>query len=204
MRKQDRGPKPQVLEEKGDDWTESWVKRSSEGGKFAWQQYDKKKLNAILVPLLREQTEGHWSFCDGYPLTATSLETIEHFRPKGKGLFPELAFGWENLFYCCQRCQGEKLEQFDEELLKPDSDGFEFAKYFFCDFTTGEIKPNPSASEEDGERARITCEMYGLNSHNLPTHRLQAIRHYQNAKKVEGDVHLEDFAYRDFLELVPV
>ncbi len=203
MRKQDRGQKPQVLEEKGDDWTQRWVRRSPEGGKFAWPQFDGKKLNTILVPLLREQTVGHCSFCDAYPVDATSLETIEHFRPKGKDHFPKLAFTWENLFYCCQRCQGEKLEQFDESLLKPDSDDFEFAKYFFCDFTTGEIKPNPGASEADRERARITSEIYGLNSHNLPTYRLQWIKIYQNLKSSGGPVVLDDYPYRDFLDLVP-
>jgi uncharacterized protein (TIGR02646 family) len=203
MRKQDRGPKPEVLEHKEDDWTKGWVKRSAEGGKFSWPQYDRKKLNAILVPLLREQTAGHCSFCDGYPVDATSPETIEHFRPKGKDLFPELAFAWDNLFYCCQRCQEEKREQFDEKLLKPDAEGFAFAKYFVCDFTTGEIKPSPRASEVDRERARITCELYGLNAHNRPTYRRQEVRKYLNAKKLGEDVRLEDYAYRDFLELVP-
>ncbi|MEZ5302379.1 MAG: hypothetical protein R3F11_17360 [Verrucomicrobiales bacterium] len=32
---------------------------------------------------------------------------------------------------------------FDEALLKPDVDGYDFARYFIRDFRRGEIKPNP-------------------------------------------------------------
>jgi len=47
-------------------------------------------------------TQAHCAFCDGQ-IGAESRETVEHFRPKG--LFPELAYAWDNLFPCCDLCQ---------------------------------------------------------------------------------------------------
>jgi hypothetical protein len=56
-----------------------------------------------------------------------------------------------------------KQEKYDKRLLKPDVTGYEFHRYFIVNQTTGEIKPNPRASIEDQERAKITIEFYDLN-----------------------------------------
>ncbi len=195
MRKQIRGKCPSPLIEKGETWTTTWEKRSAEGGNWNWPTFEKEKLNLLLVPLLRDQNQNHCSFCDGYPLAVTSPETIEHFRPKGSELFPELAFTWDNLFYCCQECQTHKRETFDEALLKPDTDDFKFSKYFIFDFTAGEILPNPVAADSDKNRASKTIEIYGLNKGSRPLHRLQELRRGRSA-----DFPLDHLPYRDFIE----
>lgn len=195
MREQTRGECPSFLAEKKEIWTNKWIARSADGKTWSWPSNDKKKINQHLISPLRIQNQRHCSFCDGYPLNVTSLETIEHFRPKGAGLFPELAFDWDNLFYCCQVCQKEKLEKFDEKLLKPDEPDYTFSKYFTFDFTTGEILTNSSATPEFKQRAEVTISLYGLNLAERKLHRLQELR----SNRLE-EFPLEDLPYRDFLE----
>jgi hypothetical protein len=58
---------------------------------------DAAKVNQKLLPLLKNQTQDHCSFCDAFPVDPPSIPTIEHFRPKTA--FPKEAFKWENLYY---------------------------------------------------------------------------------------------------------
>jgi uncharacterized protein (TIGR02646 family) len=128
---------------------------------FYWHQYQNRSINHILIEALEELTANHCAFCDFFPLGAQSRQTIEHFRPKSQ--YPKLAYVWHNLFLCCDVCQTAKQEKYDKRLLKPDVTGYEFHRYFIVNQTTGEIKPNPRASIEDQERAKITIEFYDLN-----------------------------------------
>jgi uncharacterized protein (TIGR02646 family) len=100
-----------------------------------------------------------------------SNETIEHLRPKSK--FPEHAYTWKNLYYCCDACQNAKREEWDEALLCADAEEYSFSRYFEFDFTTGGIKPNSLASEQDRLRAAITVKLYGLDSQSRRRNRLR-------------------------------
>jgi hypothetical protein len=62
-----------------------------------WHEIDGAKVNQKLLPLLKNQTQDHCSFCDAFPVDPPSIPTIEHFRPKTA--FPREAFKWENLYY---------------------------------------------------------------------------------------------------------
>ncbi|WP_318373019.1 hypothetical protein [Enterobacter sp.] len=66
-----------------------------------------KKLTAM--------TKGHCAFCDGGHLGVMNRETIEHFRPKSRTEFHRVAYQWENLYPCCDRCQSEKGEQYEDK-----------------------------------------------------------------------------------------
>lgn len=162
--------------------------------KFVWFadfQYDQTR------ELLLAMTNNHCAFCDGGDLGAMSRETLEHFRPKSRPEFHRLAYQWENLYPCCDRCQSEKLEKYDDALLIADEAGYAFEDYFIADYLTGEIKPNPLASAENQLRAEATIKLYGLNVGPRTTIRKKELKRYLQ-RDPDTDI-LDDFSYRYFL-----
>ena len=161
---------------------------------FTWYadfRYDetRKKLTAM--------TKGHCAFCDGGHLGVMSRETVEHFRPKSRKEFHRVAYQWENLYPCCDRCQSEKGEQYEDVLLIADEEGYVFNDYFMVDYVTGELLPNPLASAANQYRAERTIKLYGLNVDQRPAVRKQELKRYLQRDK-DKDV-LDDFSYRYFL-----
>ncbi|EKS6929059.1 MULTISPECIES: HNH endonuclease family protein [Enterobacter] len=147
--------------------------------------------------LLTAMTQEHCAFCDGGDLGAMSRETLEHFRPKSREEFYRLAYQWENLYPCCDRCQSEKLEKYEDALLIADVAGFVFNDYFMVDYLTGEILPNSKASAANQHRAERTIEIYGLNVDQRKTIRKKELKRYLQRDE-KTDV-LDDFSYRYFL-----
>ena len=194
MRKFTRAACPQVLEENGAEWTARLVAR---GRWTDWPRKNNRALNQILMQEgLRDQTQEHCSYCDFTPISPPGRETIDHFHPKsGPHGRLELALEWTNLFYCCDHCQQKKREQFDEALLRPDADDYDFDVYFQWNFSTGELLPNEVAPTEFQHRAARTIQILKLNEKHPPL-RLIERRDYPAG----GSVGLDDFSYRDFLE----
>jgi uncharacterized protein (TIGR02646 family) len=169
-------------------------RRENSAYKFCWYadfRYEETRAS------LNEMTHGHCAFCDGGDLGAVSRETIEHFRPKSRAEFRRLAFQWENLYPCCDQCQIQKKEEFDERLLVADAPGYRFEDYFIVDYVTGEIQPNPLASAFDQERAQITLDLYGLNITVRMRSRKKELKRYRQRNVDEDE--LSDFSYRYFL-----
>lgn len=194
MMKQERPEEPEVLKKKGEEW--GWRYKNNReknpAHQFTWPQVKGEKLNHILKIPLIEMTKQHCSYCDGYPLGKMGRQTIEHFKPKSK--FPDLAFQWDNLFICCDVCQTEKDEEFDDLLLKPDMDDYDFFRYFQINFSTGEITPNPRAAEDDQQRAKKTIKLLGLNNSGLPGYRRRDFLHYSSWQDKEYEI--DDLSYR--------
>jgi len=193
MRKFHRLEAPAFLKDKWEQWGQEWEQRraANPGVSFHWHKVEGERVNQKLLPTLKSQVQEHCSFCDLFPVSPPSNPTIEHFRPKT--LFPREAYQWENLYYCCDYCQG-KGEAFDEALLRPDAEDYSFERYFRWDFTTGELKINELASPADQERAARTIQLYRLNQEHPLLRRLEA----HKRSKMLGHP-LDDFAYRDFV-----
>ena len=145
-----------------------------------------------LLPLLKAQVQDHCSFCDAFPVCPPSNPTIEHFRPKTR--FPREAYQWENLYFCCDFCQG-KGEEFEEGLLRPDAEDYRFDRFFRWDFTTGNLEVNEQASLEDQQRATVTIALYRLNTGHPSLRRREARRRSKSPAEP-----LDEFAYRDFVD----
>ena len=62
---------------------------------------------------LRKSTSGKCMYCES-KMEHVNYPHIEHIKPKKK--FPELEFAWENLGFCCQRCNTNKGSKYDEAL----------------------------------------------------------------------------------------
>lgn len=195
MRKQVREPAPGFLAENWEQWGVEWERRlmANPGCTWDWRQVGNERVNQRITPRLKAQTREHCSFCDFHPVRPPSDEPIEHFRPKR--LFPRLAWQWENLFHCCRCCQS-KGDQWDEALLKPDAEDYEFSRYFFRDFTNGRLEAQPGADAIDRERAEVTIRRYGLNEHGHPAQRLVELERRSGLKGWS----LDRFSYRDFME----
>jgi len=194
MRRFQRAEEPIFLAEKWEAWGQDWEQRhdANPGAQFHWHQVDGESLNHKLLPLLKAQTQDHCSFCDNFPVSPPSIDTIEHFRPKAR--FPLEAYHWANLYFCCMYCQ-QKGATFDEAALRPDANDYEFDRYFRWDYTLGTIEVNEQASTEDQQRARITIALYRLNDGH-PSLRKRELR-----KRGQGENDpLDDFAYRNYVQ----
>lgn len=196
MRKLARLSPPDCLKEKAEHWTKLYLNRirKNPGSEFKWP----RNSAAPIRERLAEMTDLRCAFCDE-GLRTSSPDTIEHFRPKHAVAFPELAFAWGNLFPCCCQCNETKGKRFEEGLLNPDAEDYWFDRYFLCNYDTGEIEVSPIAGKQDQERARITCELYGLNSPARMEARKQELRKWISCRE-GGDFILDDFDYRFFLE----
>lgn len=108
-------------------------------------------------------TQERCSYCDGYPLGDTGEEHIDHFKPKSRSEFYELVCVWDNLFFVCSACNKAKRDEWHEDLLRPDADGFAFERFFEYRDDTGEILPHPDGSPDDRRCAQRTIEILDLN-----------------------------------------
>jgi hypothetical protein len=92
-----REPEPEFLAAKWEPWGREWEERKKQNpsAKFHWRQVDGEPVNQRLLPILKRQTQEHCSFCDAFPVSPPSVDTIEHFYPKAR--YPEIAYKWENL-----------------------------------------------------------------------------------------------------------
>lgn len=196
MRKIERTAEPDCLRKHAAEWTERYVSGMQENPGFKFRWYNSKTCyhgKDGIRARLRMMTQQRCAFCDG-PVGVESKETVEHFRPKRH--FPQLAYDWSNLFPACDVCQ-EKGDKFDEALLKPDEDGYEFNRYFIKNYDTGEIEVNTFASPDEQNRAEVTLTLYRLNTSLRKRSRKRESRHFQNRDTGET---LNDFNYRFFLQ----
>lgn len=200
MKRLFRPPAPDFLVKNADDWGKDFAAKRAADPAYTlqWRQVGNKKVNVIVRELLAEKmTQHHCSYCDGgYYLGAAAQATLDHFRPKS--LFPLDVYRWENLFVCCNVCQEKKLEQFEESLLKPDTEDFDTFRYFAMNFETGEIGINPRASSTDQSRAETTIRIFGLNDSPRPQMRLTELTKWENTFGAAKN--LDDFNFRFFLE----
>jgi len=195
MKKLDRSSIPNWLQANYKKWGKAWEVKYNDPTKtntFAWAQYKKRKVNRLLLPILRIQTQDHCSYCDGYPMESRIGDTIDHFRSKTQ--FPLLAYVWHNLFLSCSNCQ-QKNDFFDKRLLKPDVGGYSFAYYFLFNYTTGFIVPNPRRNQIDQKRASLTIEAFGFNDFGRPEDRLEVLEKFRDSNNPDKD----KFSYRFML-----
>ena len=193
MRKFKRAPAPEFLLEIWELWGEEWerLRAANPAACFHWRTVEGQPVNHKLLPALKAQVQDHCSFCDNYPISPPSYDTVEHFRPKA--LFPREAYKWENLYYCCDFCQG-KGDEFDEAMLRPDAEDYAFDRFFRWDYTRGTLEVNERALPEDQHRAGVTLNLYRLNDKH-PSFRLRAL----HQRSLMPDEPLDDVAYRDFV-----
>ncbi len=174
----ERPQQPDWLKENYKKWGMTFKKKLANPNlkdDFIWAIYQGKKVNTILLPILRDSTKKHCAFCDN----KITKGTIEHFRPSSK--FPRLSYVWHNLFPCCSDCQ-EKGSEFTKQLLKPDRKDYKFSDYFLYNSISGKLDVNPKANEKEKKSAEETIRIYKLNRPELIEDRMDCFEFYQNVE----------------------
>lgn len=169
---------PTWLSQKWQKWGEQATKIRDKGKEVNWYTYQKRPINQHLIPLLREISDNHCAFCDGYPMQQM-VEHIEHFKPKSK--YPELSHQWENLFIICEKCNITKSDDFDELLLKPDENDYSFSRYFTMN-PDGILEADITLNLFEKSRVDKTIELYGLNEHGRPEERINELNNNNSNK----------------------
>ena len=151
MWKLERRPPPHGWQENVDRWQKEYHKSEN----FHWhgQTYYRMVLDA-----LTQMTDHHCSFCDDYLLGRTYH--ICHLVPRSHS--PELAYDWNNLYLCCNRCNAAKGQQYHEKILRPDAPDYSFAKYFECDLKAAKLLSG-QGTDDQRELARTTIDIFRLN-----------------------------------------
>lgn len=170
---------------------ENWQQWGDEckAGKRSWRSSG--KLYMVIRKELEDLTKDHCSFCDDKPLGVKSKQTIEYYFPKND--FPCLTFAWENLFYCCDKCQSNanKNNPFTYT-LKPDNEDYLFEDYFYYDQDSGDLKILENLVKDNPEKfkqASAFLKRYGLsNNPKLNQVRKNAFKEVFHELKDEDNV----------------
>ncbi len=198
MKKQIRPAQPQWLADNYKKWATAWAKLQKKGGTFQWAWHPIHKVERvnkeITKILLDGMTQGHCSFCDAFPIETTGV-TLEHFKPKSK--YPLLAYTWNNLYPCCNKCQ-EKGDFYSWLLINPDNPRYDFWDYFIYEASSGMILVNEAEDKSHLDRARAfaTIKIYGLNDHSRPEMRKRIYKQLLKADPAD----YKDYAYRFLMD----
>lgn len=190
-----RNNEPDFLVQNAAKWNQQWadLKLRNPGASFQWYKHKGSTVNQLLIGDLAAQTQEHCSYCDAFPPRSND-NTIDHFRPKSHPAYYLDAYLWGNLYFACGHCQQLKLEQFSEDLLRPDALDYNFDRYFVYNYKEHEIEFNPAASEEEQRKAKTTIAIFGFNESGQPTSRRHAWERWTG--KSEEDRVVDDFPFR--------
>lgn len=193
MRKFTRLPVPQILETNWEIWGDRYKtnRLANNGHSFNWPQIGSIKLNQLLFPILKAQTQDHCSYCDGFPL-GTADNTIDHFKPKSDTRFYKEVCAWPNLYIACADCQKLKGTQYDDLLLRPDDLEYEFNNFYTYNSTYHKIEILPNLIGVAKERAEMTLKIFGFNHPAFCKSRQISFERFMgNANPI-----LDDFGFR--------
>ena len=193
-----RQDEPVFLQQNAARWNQQWaeLKSRNSGATFNWYRYKGQPVNQHLAPFLQAQTQHHCSYCDAYPAQLGD-KTIDHFCPKSEALYFLMAYTWQNLYSACNHCQTAKMENFSEDLLRPDDPSYSFDRYFIYNFATHEIEVNPGTSPSDQSSAYTTIQIFQFNYPEKTTLRRHAWERWMRSQLQEQV--LEDFPFRFIL-----
>lgn len=165
MRKWNRPAAPPELTTRKAELTEKFVAECEKIGRTAdcsWPSvtYPETGEKETLPRMFSRITAAHCSYCDSL-MGYSSPDTIDHFLPKSRPEYRQLAYEWSNLYHCCFTCNQAKRARFDEDALRPDEPGYEFSRYFrYHRDGSISIIANPG---EDRRRAEATLALLNLD-----------------------------------------
>lgn len=113
MIKLERPNIPQILIDKGEDWTPALLALIEKYGEYSkipptvketvLKNYRHDQIKEVLYPSSNKKC----AFCESFPEDSGNIE-IEHFHPKS--LYPSEAFNWNNFLPCCRKCNSAKSD----------------------------------------------------------------------------------------------
>lgn len=114
MHKVIRTDKPSSLANNQERWTKDLLDKISEQGSYSKveNKYKVKYNTDSVNKALYDMYGDFCCYCEGR-ITVTGYKRIEHRKPRSK--FPELCYEWDNLHTCCEVCNSNKGELWDED-----------------------------------------------------------------------------------------
>lgn len=155
-----QGPKPQILLDKGEEWTTAYVQWCDDGIGTEPRHY----AHADIRTALEEETNSKCAYCEGR-INDVAYTHIEHKLPKRKN--PTLVCEWDNLTIACPKCNTKKGDYDDKAcpLLDPYVDDVESHVVFY----------GPMAFACDSASAQATIALLELNRSDLLFSRKSAL-----------------------------
>jgi len=170
-----------------------------------WADFSSEEKNQIRDALL-DMTGGRCAYT-GKKIDK-ELAVIDHFIP----LKINQSSDWNNLYVVNPITEQLKNDKYDEKLIRPDEDDYEFDRYF--DFDKSYIIPNPNANSYDKKRAEITINTFGLNHENILSDRSRELSKYldgirqqigkmpKNGNDRSFDADYSDFSFNFYLKKI--
>lgn len=202
MRHIDRLTKPQILQERGNDWTQSFV---NERSKNPSRRPDSSKYRHSEILECLEQMSAHKCFYCEKLLSREESQVDHHVEI---AIAPERAFDWNNLYLACKACNGKSDHNkipVDQTLDPCMHQDHEIERHLT-------FEENLIYSRDDSELGHKSIQKYKLNNEHLNYLRLEAINRFKNLliavltkMKEDGREHpndlekekLQSFANRD-------
>jgi uncharacterized protein (TIGR02646 family) len=203
MRRFTKGDCPVLIENNWLEWGQRYAanRETNNSFQFQWPTVEGTRINQTIEPVLANDTQNHCSYCDNFPIREQE-DSIDHFKPKTVPAFYELVCHWNNLYYCCHNCQMSRGNQYDDLLLRPDSDDYSFTRYFTYNYSNHTINVNPQASDIDKARAVYTLDKFGFNSGKSDDSRRISYERYILALNAGNTPILTDYSFRFIFDLL--
>lgn len=156
MRKVTRIEKPQILVANEKQWTQQFlnelqtVKKVSKVNKIISERYKHHEIKSVLEKMYNNKC----CYCENR-IGVESYEQIEHLKPKSLPQFHHLAFAWENLHWCCHRCNNLKSDKWDEQhpIIDPTIDNPQ--EHLEMNIVTGELVEKTSRGKTTIDHAQL-------------------------------------------------
>ncbi|OWJ56090.1 HNH endonuclease signature motif containing protein [Paraburkholderia caledonica] len=151
---------------------------------------DRNYKHPLNKKALNDSTYGKCMYCES-KVTHIDYGDVEHIKPKAAGLFPHLAFAWDNLGFACAVCNTTKSNKFfnDAPFVNPYNEEPAEHLYAFGAFLF---------TKNGSERGEITIKEIGLNRPGLVeqrTEKMHAIATAVNACHRINSAHLRQAAF---------
>lgn len=171
MRTVKRLPMPDSLKHNAEQWTEELMDEIRAKGSYkdADNSLKNKYRQEDVKQTLETMYTRHCCYCESI-IGVNSFGRIEHLRPKSLPEFYHLAFEWENLHWCCERCNISKLAKWDFEYPILDPAKEEIEQFLKLNLTTGEYEAIGGS-----KRAETTICHTGMNRELLVKARRKVI-----------------------------
>lgn len=102
MRKLKKNPKPQILVDNAERWTEEYCSYLKEG-KEPTNEVATRYRHPDIKQELEKETYGKCAYCES-KIKHISYGDIEHILPKNANARPDLYVDWDNLTLSCEQC----------------------------------------------------------------------------------------------------
>ncbi|MFK2827157.1 retron system putative HNH endonuclease [Bacillus sp. B190/17] len=161
MRKVKRTNTPDSLKVNGNTWTQELLSQVKDKGKFSkvTDSYKNKYNQQDVRSALEKMYKAKCCYCE-YGIGTASYEHIEHLKPKADPRFHHLIYSWNNLHWCCQKCNMAKGNKWNDGNPIIDPAIEDPADFIEFDVITGEIVAKSG-------RGKTTIEHADLNRESL-------------------------------------